>query len=43
MEFEFSSKVTIEFNWEEVGKITPHEQSDIKVPDALHEPAVYII
>ena len=43
MKFEFSSKVTIEFNWEEVGKITPHEQSDIKVPDALHEPAVYII
>ena len=35
--------VTIEFNWEEVGKITPHEESDIKVPDALHEPAVYMI
>ena len=35
--------ITIEFNWEEVGKITPHEESDIKVPDALHEPAVYMI
>lgn len=35
--------VTIEFNWEEVGKITLNGMSDIHVPTALPEPAVYKI
>ena len=35
--------VTVEFNWEEVGKITLNGMSDIHVPTALPEPAVYKI
>ena len=35
--------VTIEFNWEEVGKITLNGMSDIHVPTAFPEPAVYKI
>jgi hypothetical protein len=36
-------KVEIEFDWVEVGKITLNGTSDIHVPKALREPAVYKI
>ena len=35
--------ITIEFNWEEVGKITLDGTSEIHVPKALREHAVYKI
>ena len=35
--------VEIQFDWEEVGKITPNGASDIHVPKAFREPAVYKI
>jgi len=35
--------VEIQFDWEEVGKIIPNGASDIHVPKAFREPAVYKI
>lgn len=35
--------ITIEFDWEEIGKITLEGNSEIHVPKPLNEPAVYII
>ena len=35
--------VEMQFDWEEVGKITPNGASDIHVPKAFREPAVYKI